>query len=292
MNSEKLSEKRVLILGCGDIGERLAGQLPAEQFQVTGLRRHPPATDTANVHYRACDVTDRAALAASLGEGFAQIVITMTPAERSDEGYRRAYVATCENLLHSLRAQKQTPELIVFVSSSGVYGQHDGSWVDETSPAEPANFSGKRLLEAEQLIATSGFAYCIVRFSGIYGPGRNRLIEQVRQGRAVLSGSYTNRIHADDCAGVLAHLLQRQARGQSVAHLYLASDSKPAPMAEVVAWLSMQLKTDRAIFAPEQPSERGNKRCSNQRLLASGFQLRYPDYQQGYSAVLRELGYG
>jgi nucleoside-diphosphate-sugar epimerase len=285
----KVNSEKLLIIGCGDIGKRLAAELGSASYRITGLRRHPPEAG-GELDYRPCDVTAPESLAAVVAEGFDVIAITMTPSERSDEGYRRAYVQTSANLIAALRKQHQSPRLILFVSSTGVYGgEQHGGWVDESTPPRPAAFSGQRLLEAEELIRASGFNHCIVRFSGIYGPDRNRLLNQVRQGRAVLSGAWTNRIHADDCAGVLAHLIERQRRGEPLEPLYIATDSHPAPMAEVVNWLAMQLKVDQARFAPEEiDPERGNKRCNNRRLLDTGYRFRYPDYRTGYGALLRD----
>jgi nucleoside-diphosphate-sugar epimerase len=290
VNSEKLWPVSVLILGCGDLGRRLAEALPAEHYNLVGVRRSPPVAGTQPVpgfSYHACDVQDPSALAEILTRKFNVIVVTMTPGERSDEGYRNAYVQTCKNLIAGLARQQSPSPLILWVSSTSVYGQQDGSWVDEDSPTQPESFGGQRLLEAENLLRESGFRHCILRFSGIYGPGRTRLIDQVRQGRAVLSAAYTNRIHVDDCVGVLTHLIEKSLDGVEIEPLYIASDSCPAPMAEVVNWLAMHMKVDKAIFAPDQiDNERGNKRCSNQRLLASGYTFRYPTYQQGYGAIL------
>lgn len=281
----KLNSQKLLIIGCGDLGRRLTGELAPLGYSVTGLRRHPPE-DSSGLNYRAVDTADAGALTQVLGQGFDVIVVTMTPGKRGDEAYRRAYVQTCENLIAGLREQKQTPRLILYVSSSGVYGQSQGEWVDETSPTEPPRASGQRLLEAEQVIAKSGYPQVIVRFSGIYGPGRRRLIDQVRMGRATLSGRYTNRIHADDCAGVMAHLIERQRQSEPIESLYLANDNEPVPMAEVVNWLAMQLKVDKAAFAPEEGGL--GKRCSNRRLRETGYQFRYPDYRAGYAALLTE----
>ncbi|MDQ2076688.1 SDR family oxidoreductase [Marinimicrobium sp. ABcell2] len=279
MNSEKL-----LIVGCGDIGRRLADQLKAAPYQVTGVRRQPPGDDP-ELRYLAADTGDRAALEAVVQEGFDVVVVTLTPAERSDEGYRRAYVQGCTNLVEALHRQGRPPRLLVYVSSTSVYGQQSGEWVDENSATEPTRVSARRLLEAEQVIINSGFEHCIVRLSGIYGPGRDRLIEQVRQGRASLSSRYTNRIHADDAAGVIAHLIERHRKGEPIDKLYLANDNEPAPMAEVVNWLAMHLHIHNARFAAEQnPS--GHKRCDNRRLRATGYVFRYPTYKAGYSALL------
>lgn len=283
MNSEKL-----LIIGCGDIGHRLAERLSPDHYQITGLRRHPPAPNP-RVHYLAADAADPVALASALTESFDVVVITLTPSQRTEAGYHQAYVLSCENLVQALDRQAQPPRLVIFVSSTSVYGQTGGEWVDEHSPTEPRRATAHRLLEAEKVIAESGFPHCIVRFSGIYGPGRNRLVEQVRQGRAILSARYTNRIHADDCAGVLAHLIERQRTGESIDTLYLASDDEPAPMAEVVNWLAMHLRVDWARFAPDAREATDNKRCANHRLRASGYDFCYPDYRAGYSALLEGL---
>lgn len=289
MTNSTNDPQKLLILGCGDIGQRLAQQLAPRGYRVTGLRRSPCA-DLAQLQYRQGDAADAACLDGLWREGFDVVLITMTPAERSDAGYRRAYVDSCHQLVASLARQQHRPRLLLFVSSTSVYGQDDGSWVDEESPACPTNFSGRRLLEAEQLLqegaARLGIASCIVRPSGIYGPGRQRLIELVRAGRASASSHYTNRIHADDLAGALAHLIERQ-RQLPLAPLYLASDSAPAPMAEVVAWLAQQMGVGDCPAAGAQ-GERGNKRICNRRLLDAGYRLRYPDYRAGYTELLQQ----
>lgn len=275
--------KKVLIVGCGDIGSRLARHLDTNAYQITGIRRNCPQ-DTAKLRYRSCNTSDASALKATLEESFEIIVITMTPGERSDAGYEQAYVRTCKNLVNALNDLNQQPELIIFVSSTAVYAQDDGSWVDENSLAEPSGFSGKRLLEAEAVIYNSGFINTLVRFSGIYGPGRNRLIEQVKQRRASASTSYTNRIHAEDCAGFLAHLINQR---KSLAPVYIATDSAPTPMVEVVSWIAEQLGIE-DFLSTEATNERGNKKLNNALMLASGYKLRYETWQQGYAEMLDE----
>lgn len=286
MNSQSLSKEQVLIVGCGDIGWRLAQCLPQDNYEVTGVRRNPP-DDLPFLRYQACDVTNVSEFGEVLRQDFAVIVISMTPSERSDAGYQRAYVQTCQNLVDELRAQSLKPRLLIFVSSSAVYGQIDGSWVDEKSPTEPDGYSGKRLLEAEAIIHNSSYPHTIVRFSGIYGPNRNRLIEQVRQGKASASTHITNRIHADDCAGSLAHLIDLSRNGQDVQPVYLATDSAPVAMIDVVTWLAKQMGIA-DFLSDEATNERGNKRCSNRRLLDSGYVFRYPTFKEGYAAVLAD----
>lgn len=278
--------KKVLVIGCGDIGRRLAQQLDHRHYQITGIRRHCPP-DLPYLHYHSCDVSNPAAFKSALSEGFDIIVITMTPGERSDAGYEQAYVHTSKVLVEALIALNRQPELIIFVSSTAVYAQDDGSWVDENSPTEPVSFSGKRLLEAETIIRNSGFTNTVVRFSGIYGPGRNRLIEQVKQRQASASSHYTNRIHAEDCAGFLAHLIKQS---QSLAPVYIATDSNPVPMLEVVSWIAARLGITDFLSADavDAVNERGNKKLSNKLLRASGYTLHYENFQQGYAEMLEQ----
>lgn len=287
--TEALSTEKLLIIGCGDIGQRLAQQLTPHGYDITGLRRRA-CSDLPYLCYRQCDVTQAGQLAPILAEGFDLIVISMTPAERSDAGYQQAYVESCQQLIAGLEQQSYKPRLILFVSSTAVYGQSDGSWVDETSPTLPEGFSGKRLLEAEQVLLKSGYHSSMVRFSGIYGPGRNRLIEQVINQRASASPHYTNRIQVEDCAGVLAHLIE-VAKAQPLEPVYLATDSSPTPMREVVGWIAQQLDIS-DFLAADAVNERGNKRISNQRLLSTGYQLRYPDFRLGYSELITDFRAG
>ncbi|HWV15302.1 MAG TPA: NAD-dependent epimerase/dehydratase family protein [Cellvibrio sp.] len=285
MNSQILSKEQVLIVGCGDIGARFAKVLPEQLYQVTGLRRSE-CPDLPYLRYQVCDVTDEGYLAEIIRQGeFAVILVSMTPAERSDAGYKRAYVQTCQNLLACLKRYARRPRLVMFISSTAVYGQDDDAFVDEYSSTRPESFSGQRLLEAEELLRNSGFPNLIARFSGIYGPGRNRLLNLVRQGRASLSPHITNRIHADDGAAALAHLVELSRAGVPLQNIYIVSDSAPAPLAEVNHWLARHMNIGLETV-PEDAKERGNKRCSNKLLLATGFQLRYPDYIAGYTALL------
>lgn len=229
---------------------------------------------------------DAAELARLLPDVPDVIVMTPTPDERSDSGYAQAYGGSVQALLDYLeRSSGAAPRLILFASSTGVYGQQQGEWVDENSSTEPANFTGQRLLEAEQRLLNSPYQSCIVRFSGIYGPGRQRLIQQVVRGQTAPATPlvYSNRIHADDAAAVLAHLLQQPA----LDNCYIATDCDPAPIHEVHQWLGAELGLD--ATPGNTASERGSKRCNNARLLSTGFQFRYPSYRQGYLSVLDEF---
>lgn len=275
---------KVLIVGCGDLGGLLAASLQGqsdEHWDISGLRRDTGAL-TPGIRPVRADVTRPDSLALLAKEQFDVLVFTLTPGEYSDERYRQVYVQGLANCL----ARVQGRPLVLLVSSTSVYHQCDGEWVDETSPCQPSGFAGRRLLEAEQLLSSSGLPFTIVRFAGIYGPGRNRMLAQLAGGSIVAPEPliYSNRIHSHDCAGFLAHLLNCWRKGEALESLYLGVDSKPASLWEVQSWLAGQLG-----LSPQQQlaaRTRGSKRCRNQRLLDSGYRLLYPDYRSGYAALL------
>jgi len=288
---------KVLLLGCGDIAQRLAKNLsaknlphcvPQRRYDIVGVRR-TPQKNMQNICYKSLNARDTAQMQSLLSAHFDVIIMTMTPSENSDEGYRQGYVEPIQTLLTALAAQtvtiqKKTPTLIVFVSSTAVYGQDDGSWVNEHSITEPKRYNGKRLLEAEALLQSSAIDSVCVRFSGIYGPGRNHLIKQVRaqQWRDTDKTQWSNRIHVDDCAGVLAHLIERHQAGKTLEPIYLASDSEPVSRWHIKQWLAAYL----GIIEYEEVSDYNgamqHKRCSNKLLLESGYVFKYPGYRWGY----------
>ena len=274
---------RVLIAGCGYVGSALGTELVADGHEVFGLRRRV-ASLPEGVHPVEADLNLPASLS-SLPEGLDYVVYMAGPAGRDDALYKAAYVDGLRNLLEVLEARSESPRRIIFVSSTAVYGQSRGEWVDESSLAEPLQFSRRRLREAETLLLGSGFAGTVLRFGGIYGPRRTRLIERVRTGSATYSSGrphYTNRIHRDDCAGVLRHLVGHPTPEK----LYLGVDSDPAEEAVVLRWLAGTLGAPPPRPAPPGPGVRSSKRCRNDLLLASGYEFRYPSFRDGYAELL------
>jgi nucleoside-diphosphate-sugar epimerase len=218
------------------------------------------------------------------------LVYCAAASQYDEPGYRAAYVEGLRRVLGWLAQHGQRPRRLLFVSSSGVYGQQQGEWVDEQSPAAAAGFSGRVMGEAEQVALHSAIPATVVRLSGLYGPGRQRLIKQVQQGYRVAAEPplYGNRIHVEDAAGLLAFLLQADARGVALEDCYLGVDDEPAALHEVVAWLRAQLGVSH--WAEESTLGRvGSKRCSNARARALGWAPQYPSYREGYAAVLASL---
>ena len=305
---------RTLIAGCGYVGLALARELSAlpRPVPVVALRRDPAALGPLppGVEPFAADLAHPRSLEA-LPTDLEAVVYAVSASERTDAGYRRAYVDGARHLLTMLARRGSGLRRFVYVSSTGVYeGLADGAEVDEATPVAPTDstghFTSRRLAEGEELVLARDLSATVVRFGGIYGPGRDRLLASVREGRARRRGPtsaggprWTNRIHRDDCAGVLAHVLAHD----SPHALYVGVDDEPAPYDDVLVGLAAMLGVPPPPFAdpdsdtdsdPEHSaraafgrSERSNKRCRNRRLRADGYAFRYPTWREGYAALAR-----
>ena len=276
----------VLIAGCGDIGSRLATRLLDSDWQVYGLRRSIDRLP-AGVIGVAGDLFGAQCPAQWPTGQIDYLVYSAAATDHDEAGYQAAYVDGLKHTLNWLEQNGQRPKRLLFVSSSSVFGQKDGEWVDETSPAQASNYSGRIMLDAEQVALNSALAASVVRLTGIYGPGREWMLGQVRKGyrMAVDPPLYGNRIHADDAAGLLAFLLEADREGKTLDDIYIGVDNAPAPLAEVVGWLRERLGVTE--WAEETSTRRaGSKRCSNARAKALGWEPRYSSYREGYAAIL------
>jgi len=285
-----------LIAGCGDLGTEAGLRLAALGHRVVGLRRSPGVLPAA-IEGRAVDLSlTRPVIPA----GTDVVIVAIAAAGPTADAYRASYVDGLRHLLDGLDAASVHPRRFLLVSSTAVYGVDDGSRVDEDTPAVPSSATGAVLLEAENLLRGRIPDAVVLRLSGLYGPGRERLIGQVRDGTASVSGlaRHTNRIHRDDAAGAIVHLVTMQ---QQPAPLYLGVDSEPAPRGEVLRFLAAELGAADPVAAVGVPGgggggsrasgpRGGDKLCSNALLLTSGFRFAYPGYREGYRAILAGTG--
>lgn len=270
---------KILVAGCGDLGVELARRLAEAGHEVVGLRRSAK-TMPAGVQLVTADVTSPSTLEPLAAIQPEILVYCVAATEHSDENYRLSYVEGLRNVLVAL---KSVPlRHVFFVSSTGVYGQETHEWLDEDTLPLPTDFSGQRMLEAEALLA--GYPATVLRFSGIYGPGRTRMISLAQApARWPSKNGWTNRIHRDDGAAFIQYLIEQLAYA-TPARLYLVTDSQPVALYDLLHWLAQQLQVEAGTMAT--PPVSGNKRLSNQRMLATGYQFIYPDYAAGYQALL------
>lgn len=279
-----MNNLKVLLMGAGDIASRLQPLLAVQGYEVTGARRNPPAT--ANYPQLQADAREANDWQQILTARPDVIVLTMVPTEFSDIGYQQGYVEPVQAMLGSLTTVPDYQPFIVFVSSSSVYSEREGGWISERSPTNPDSFSGQRLEEAENLLKTSNYQHVVVRFSGIYGPGREGMLKRLKAGQLTVTPAWTNRIHVRDCAGVLAHLIGQYRLGKPLHNLYLASDNLPVRQSDFVRGLATKFGIDASVLPrSEDVGPRGSKRCDNTRLRETGYTFVYPTWHEGYAEL-------
>lgn len=280
---------RVLIAGCGDLGSRLGERLRAQGHVVWGLRRSV-ALLPVGLEPIPADLLRPESLVLPRELHFAYY--TAAASGPDPASYRDAYVTGLSNFLAALAPSVSSLRRVLFTSSTAVYGQTQGEWVDEQSTTAPEPGAGQILLAGERLLLGSAYRGVVVRLSGLYGPGRRSLVDSVLNGSARFGvPRFTNRIHVDDAASFLAHLITLEEPER----LYVASDDEPADRNEVLRWIAARAgrpSSDLLVGGPAAPLSRraasSNKRCSNARLRATGFLLRFPSYRDGYGEIIDE----
>lgn len=266
----------VLLAGLGDLGSAVARRLVDAGLRVAAVRRS--RTDGpvgVQVHQLdLCRPFDRASVPPA-----ERLVICLTPSQRNAEGYRKTYVQASRRLLQAADFQR-----VLFVSSSAVWGQNDGAVVDDDQPPDPANWRGEMLLEAEAVVQSHCPSPVLLRLAGIYGPGRDALLRQARTAEPIRDpDAWTNRIHRDDAAALIAHLLTRP----SVTGAVTGVDQVPEVRLRVLEWLAARLG---APPPRRGPGDGRGKRLRARRARQSGFECRWPDYRAGYAALLAQSG--
>ena len=278
----------ILIAGCGGIGCELGTQLIAQGHTVYGLRRETSELPEGILPIEA----DLAHPLKSLPDNLDYVVYSASAGKFKDAAYYQAYVAGVKHVLEAVK--NQAIKRFFFVSSTSVFGQFEGEVVTEESPTSDNTFSTKRLLEGEALVNECKFESTIIRFGGIYGPGRHHLINLVRQGKAhCIEGVYSNRIHSSDCVGILAHLIDMSEQGdKTIEPLYIGVDNEPTYSCEVYEWLAEQLSVSDVEHSDPTENSRlmsSNKQLLNTKIRSTGYEFQYPSYQDGYGELILDL---
>jgi len=269
---------RILIAGCGYVGSAAARLFAADNHDVSGWRREKSAPSPGNgIALSSVDLSNAAAV---LHHAFpADIVLHCASSGGGDAGaYRAVYYQGAVNLLRAFPDAR-----FLFTSSTSVYAQSDGSWVSETSPALPQGATGRILRETEELVLQRGGL--VLRLGGIYGPGRSALLRAVRDGSAAMSDEdhYVNQVHRDDIASAI--VLLAQARDLPTPRVFNVVDDTPALRNEIISWLAsyLQIPLPPGTAGPASRRRgRSNKRVSNARLRALGWNPLFPSYREAF----------
>jgi nucleoside-diphosphate-sugar epimerase len=275
---------KVLVLGAGDLGTEVGLRFQAAGHHVTAWRRRPEVLPSTFASARV-DLGTNAATWPRIDADTEVIVFTPAAPERSEEAYRRTYLEATRRLIQTLERDGVTPRRLLMVSSTAVFGDANGGWVNEDTAIAPRTATAQILAEAETLLHQFSPSAIVLRLAGIYGPGRNYLINQVKTGaaRKPEHSVWTNRIHRDDAAAAIVHLCTME---NSPAQLYLGIDHEPAELSEVQTFLAHQLGLPEPQVGTATVNRGGDRRLSNARLLATGFEFSFPSYREGYASVL------
>ena len=277
---------RVLIAGYGHVGHLLAQELKKDQHHVTGIKR--------SQQDHACDqliIKDILHLNDHDLPEVDFIVYCPSSDHRAHDAYAQIYVEGAKKIIGHYQNRASKPRLL-YVSSTRVYEQDHGQWVDENSECAGNDPLAKIILSGEQVVQDATLDSMIVRFSGIYGTNRHYLLDALKRGDGHLCHSlrYSNRIHAIDCARSLYHLM----RVHYNEGIYIASDHEPTPINTIISWLSATLGLPVPEDMHDESSEPGdhasNKQLNNARLLHTGFRFEFPNYRQGFKHILQEEG--
>jgi len=294
---------RVAILGCGYVGLELGRQLTDRGHGVVGVRRSDAgieAIEAAGFDAVRADVTDADDLAAV--PNVDAVVFAASSGGRGADAAREVYVEGLRTVIRAFAGRTEPPDRLVYTSSTGVYGDHGGDWVDETTPIDPTTEKTRVLATAERVArdyaAEHGIDGTVVRLAGLYGPDRYRL-ERFVEGP--VTEGYRNVIHRDDAAGVVRFVLERQGERTELSSdgVLLAVDDEPVEKWTFADWLAAacgepppEKRTIAERLAAGDLSEpakrrlRTSKRCSNERVRTLGYEFAFPTFQEGYRAAI------
>ncbi|KQY59881.1 hypothetical protein ASD11_10205 [Aeromicrobium sp. Root495] len=270
----------VLLVGCGDLNAAVGLRLAEQGRRVVGIRRRAELVP-APIEGLSADLTSQTPMLPSLDLDL--LVVALTARPRSEDSYRATYVDGLGRALDAVAAAGLSPRRAVLVSSTGVMA--DGpveALLDETTAPDPRDPPAEMLLQSEQLFAERLPHGTVLRLSGLYGHGEPRLVDQVRRGAVGDPDRWTNRIHRDDAADAILHLLTME---QEPEPLYLGTDDEPSQLGDVAAFVAARLGAPAPQAA--NPAQGRGKRLSNARLRATGWAPRFPTYREGYAEHTR-----
>ncbi len=289
---------RVLIVGCGYVGLPLGAELARRGHEVFGVRRSTGGEaelKAAGINPLVADITQAGELARLPGP-FDWVVNTVSSTLGGAAEYRQVYLQGMKNLVEWLAPMP--PKKFVFTSSTSVYGQNDGSAVDESSATEPSSETSRVLVETERRLLDAWRARklpaVVLRVAGIYGPERGHLFLQYLRNEARLFGDglrFINMVHRDDVAGAIIAALGKGVPGE----VYNVTDDEAVSHREFFAWLSARLGKPMPPVATEAENaarKRGltNKRALNAKLKSLRWRLKFPTFREGYTAEMTRLG--
>ncbi len=275
---------RVLIVGAGYLGSAIAAHFRSEKQRVWAVIRtdkRRSALEQMGVIPIVADITRPETLETVPAAQF--IVICVTPQGDDAAAYHKTYVEGMGNILSRIKTNAQ-PSLVVYISSTGVYGDQGGEWVDEEDTPQPDDLTGDVLLDAERQVLESELPVVIYRLGGIYGPSRNWIPAfKRRRWEAKKADRYMNMIHVEDIVASIPVLFNKGEYEK----VYIGVDDEPVLRSEFTQWMNKKLGIKGEDAASDiSQTKVGGKRCRNTRLKSLGFRFRYPNFRKGYNDLI------
>lgn len=276
-----MKRPHLLIVGCGDIGRRVAPLLLEQGWIVSGLSRSPDRLPEVLSHRVAGDYTNPDSLEEARDLSADYVLFTPTPSSYDLAGYETGYAQGARVV-----ASKLVPRIrrLIAVSSTRVYAERQGGWVDEESALADTDPYVGALVSAENELRRA-VTTTVIRPSGLYDGANPVWLRHVMAGQiSVPASHFSNRIHRDDLASVIAQLLDMADKGIQIPPTLNVNDDEPATVKAVETWCLDALGI--SASSERSGSERANRRVSNQRLRALGITLKYPSFREGYAAAI------
>lgn len=282
----------LLIIGCGDLGNHLGSLMAEQNWQVYGMRRNVSEI-APNIHRIFADLYQKERPINWPTTKIDYIIFCAAPSANERSQYQELYYQGLQNVLQWIENSQQYPKKLLIISSTAVYAQNDGSWVDEKSSTDPENLQGKTMLAMEQLAKNSSIDTTIIRLSGIYGPTRYYLIKQAIQGITYPQTPllYANRIHIEDAALLLQAIIYFHKQGNELFPCYIGVDDEPAPIQETLAWIRNELAIN-TLTTQHAERRTGSKRLTNKLAKTTGWIPKYKNYKDGYKEILAQYKKG
>lgn len=263
---------KIAVLGCGYVGAEFARQARSAGHDVLGIVRSEASRDKLRAEGIAAEAFDLyAGDWALLPHSFDAVVYAASTGGGGPEAYALAYDTGVKRAI--AWAREVGAQAFVFTSSTGVYRQDDGRIVDEESVVGGAT-TADAILGGERAVLASGFAKArVLRFGGLYGPGRHHLVDQLRRGDRVIGGRvdhYINYLHRDDAA---SSILAAVVGGPAGARVYNVGDGKPVTKEALARWIAERLGQGEPVFdptAPAGPRVAKGGRTQPSRIVATG----------------------
>ena len=273
---------QVLILGCGDIGTRAGLSLLDRGWRVAAARRNPDRLPDQFDRHKV-NLTDPASFVALDTMAPDYVVVTPTPQSYDPAGYEVGFAGVAKTLAN----QKWIAQCrrVIWVSSTRVYQESEGGWVDQHSPLNLDEPQASAMIAGEAAIRRAATA-TIIRPAGVYGDPQGMLMRRIRAGEGGATGAlYGNRIHREDLSRLIVHCLARDHAGEEVPPTLVGADHDQTPTHEIEDWLADQIAV--TLVRPSGPSpSRAHRRCRNALLERIGFTFSYPTWREGYRAAL------